>query len=1034
MKNFTKYLRAVLCLMLTTLAASSISADEVEHTSPPIKQKIEISGIIIDSDKIPLIGVNVIVKGTSIGTSTDIDGRFVLDNVDEDATLLITYIGYETKEVILEGDREITITLLTNTEVLDEVVVVGYGTVKKSDVTGSVSSVKVDELREGVVSSVDQLLIGKSSGVSVVQGSGEPGAGFSLNIRGSSSINAGNDPLYVIDGIPIDNDRPITRNGIGVGNSRTPRSPMASLNPGDIESIEILKDASATAIYGSRGANGVILITTKQGSAGKPKFNYNTSLGVQNWSNELDLLSAEDYRRVLNDIVDAGGAEEAFRISNTGVATDWQKEVANKNAFIQNHQLSVSGGNDVTKYYASVNMIDQDGIIRNSGYKRLGGRLNLQTDLTDKLEMGVKLVHSYSDNNFVANGAAAIEDAGVLQATYTYDPTFPVRGEDGSFIRNELISVDNPVALAEGIDSRSDVNRTFISGYLQYNLTDNLFFKSNFGRDITFENRKSFASDITRVGEQNNGIGTIQNSELEHYLIDGSINYSYSVDNHAINAVGAVNYERSVSLYQFTRSSDFPSLALGADNLGLGSKDNYELGNNKTGNRLSSFLGRVNYTLSDKYLFTVSARLDGSSRFGANNKYGFFPSGAFGWKISEEDFLKNASVIDNLKLRLSWGQSGNQEIGNYPSLSSYSQGQIAAFDGTAVTTTRPTRIPNPELKWETTEQINIGVDFGLWEGRVQGTLDYFQKRTTDMLLNLPIATSTGFNTQLSNVGEILNTGFEASFLTTNVNSAGFKWSSILNLATIKNEVVSLGPVEEIILGGAPTWGGGVGIITPGQPMNSFIGWDVDGVWQEGDDFTGTNENVVPGDIKFTDQNGDGSITDADRVILGNSFPDLQLSLGNTFEFGPLHLFVFFEGVSGMSMLNTKMVESFYPINFRRNKIAEPYLNRWTPQNPTNEYPSFVNPTNQGVRSVNAWTVEDASYIKLRTIRLSYDFNTTGKRIDGVQVYVTGENLLTWTDYSGIDPALNSNGNANYRIDLNPYPTASTILFGLNVDF
>lgn len=1036
MRNSTRCFKPLLFFLFSCISlfgASEYPNHIKSHAIISGNNVLSVRGQVTGLDGEPLIAVNVVIKGTYVGTSTDENGNFTLDNVPDDAVLVFSYVSYVTKEIVVAGQSTINVVLQSDAELLDEVVVVGYGTVKKSDITGSVSSIKVDEAREGVVSSVDQLILGKSTGVNVVQGSGEPGAGFSINVRGSSSINAGNDPLYVIDGIPIDNGRPIGDNGLGVGNTRTPRNPMASLNPGDIASIEILKDASATAIYGSRGANGVILITTKSGSSGKPQINYNAYAGIQNWSNKMDLLNAQDYKRILNEIIDAGGGAESFRVADNIANTDWQDAISNKNALVNNHQFSISSGTDKLKYYISLNLLNQDGIITNSGYQRYGGRVNLETALSDKIDIGVKLVTNFGKDNFVPNGGASIEDAGAMQAAYTYDPTIAVRDNNGNYLRNELVSMDNPVALVEGIDSRSTTNRSFVSTFFKYKINEHLFFNSNFGRDYTTEIRKSFAYDITRVGAQNNGIGTIQNSDLGHILVDGSLNYSRSFNQHAINAFAGVNFEHSVSTYQSTRSSNFPSLATGYNNLGFGSRDNFLIGNNKTANRLASVMGRVNYTLNNKYLVTVTTRLDGSSRFGKDNKYGFFPSGALGWKISEEDFLKESDVVESLKLRASWGQSGNQDIGNYPSLSSFGQGQFAALDNIAVTTTTPTRSPNPNLKWETTTQMNIGLDFGLWEGRLEGTFDVFQKVTRDMLINLPIATSTGFSTRLSNIGQIDNKGLEISLNSRNVTSKTFQWTTQASLSTIRNKVVDLGPIEEIILGGAPTWGGGVGVIRPGEPMNSFIGWAVEGIWQTTDDYSGTTENVRPGDIKFVDQNGDGAINDADRIILGNSFPKLQYSLGNTFSFGGLDLTVFLEGVEGVNMLNTKMVESFYPINYRRNKLAEPYLNRWTPTNPTNDYPSFVNPTNQGVRSVNSFTVEDASYLKIRSVRLSYKVPRFHQKVKDLQVYVTGENLYTFTKYSGIDPALNTNGNANYRIDLNPYPTARTILFGINLN-
>jgi TonB-linked SusC/RagA family outer membrane protein len=991
-----------------------------------------VSGKVLDGNGEPLAGANILEKGTVNGTQADFDGNFSLTVANSNAVLVVSYIGFVAQDIVLDNRTNITVTLETDTSTLDEVVVIGYGTVKKSDLTGSVASIKVDDMSQGVVTSVDQLISGKSAGVNVVQGSGEPGAGFAINIRGASSINASNGPLYVIDGMPIDNSKPITQNGVGIGNSRTPRSPLASLNPGDIASIEILKDASATAIYGSRGANGVVLITTKSGSKGETEFSYSGYSGVQNWHNELDLLDANEYKTVLNEIIAAGGADPSLIIGDDIANTNWQDVIQNKNAVVHSHQFSVSGGTQKLNYFASFNVMEQDGIVKNSFFKRYGGRVNLNSKLTDKLTLGLKLTHNNTRDSFVPNGGASIDNSGALQAAYTYDPTIPIFDDEGKYARNELISVDNPLALINGVNSKSKTNFTLVSTSLQYDINKEFMAKLGFGRDYSNEIRESFVSDIAREGQQANGVGNMQTAEKSHILFDGTINYTKALGENNLNALLGASYERYEIDRSSISSSDFPSLILGANNLGLSTRDNYNLSNSKSSNSLASLFGRVNYTFNNKYLLTGTARLDGSSRFGSNNKYGIFPSAAFAWKLGEEEFIASSETIDDLKLRVSWGQSGNQEISNYAALSTYGRGQFAVFDDNAVTTTSPTRIPNPDLKWETTEQFNIGLDYGLWNNRVTGNLDFYVKNTSDLLIQIPVPSSTGFSTQLGNIGKIRNSGFEFSLNTYNISSENFNWSSALSLSTIKNEVLSLGPIPEIISSGSLSWVGGDAILTPGEPMYSFIGWEVDGVWQLDDDFSTTTDNVSPGDIKFRDQNGDGAVNADDRVILGNSFPDIQFSLTNTFSLGNFELFVFIDGMSGMEMMNTKLIESYYPINFRRNKYAEPYLNRWTPENPTNAYPSFVNPTNQGVKAVNSYTIEDASYAKLRTVRLSYDL---GKVFDirSAQIYITGENLYTLTNYSGIDPALNPNGNANYRIDLNAYPSATTIMLGVNLD-
>lgn len=999
-------------------------------TSTTMAQSV--SGTVTDSQtRDPMPGVNVVVKGTTTGTSTDSEGNYELTVPSLQDTLIFTFIGYQRYEVPINGRTNIDVIMSQQAVSGEELVVIGYGSVQKSDLTGSVGSVNVDDLSQGVSPSVDNMLVGKSAGVSVVQNTGEPGGGFSINIRGASSINAGNGPLYVVDGVPISNQRTIKDTGTEVANPRAPRSPLASLNPEDIQSIEILKDASATAIYGSRGANGVVLITTKSGRSGDLQVNYHGYVGLQNRSNKLDLLTAEEYQRVMNDIIDDGGGNEEFRVGDIVAHTDWQDELNNPNTLVQNQQFSISGGSESTTYYMSFNYMNQEGVMKFSEFDRYSGRINVESQVSDQFNVGLNLTTTYTKDDFLGHGDGINENAGALYAAYNFDPTLPVQNPDGSYPTSPFISIDNPMALARGIDGKSNLNRTFGSVFAEYDFTDNLYAKINIGGDFTNETRKTYMSRITFEGRNNNGLGTYQDAQESNYLVEGTVHYNNTFDIHGINAMAGVTYQRFVTENAFQRASNFPSDALGADNLGLGDAETFVQNTSKTGYRLASYIGRINYALNEKYLLTTTVRIDGSSRFGKNNRFAVFPSLALGWKLKQEPFLREIETLSSLKLRASWGQTGNQEIGNYPSISTYRQGQTAVWNNEAVTTTTPSRIPNPDLKWETTEQINIGLDFGLWSERLNGSVDYYQKETTDMLVNLPIPTSTGFNRRLTNVGEIVNNGFEFSLNSTNISGSDFIWSSNMTLSTVTNEVKDLGGIPEIIIGGAP-FVGQVAIIKPGMALNSFYGYEIVGVWQQDDDFSVTTDNVSPGDLKFRDVNGDGTVNADDRVKLGDSFPDFSWSLGNTFNYKNIELFVFIEGVQGVEMMNANKVESYFPINFRRNKFAEPFLNRWTPENPSNKFPSFVTPFSQGVKAMNSYVVEDASYLKLRTVRLSYNLPKFTDAFRSATLYVTGENLVTLTGYDGIDPAINSNANANYRIDLNAYPSARTFILGLRL--
>ena len=634
----------------------------------------KIKGTVVDETKQPVIGANIVVEGTTNGTITDLDGNFSLQ-VPENAELRVSYIGYLDQRVKVGKSTSLHIILKEDTQTLDEVIVVGYGTMKKSDITGSVASVKLDDLKEGATTSVDQMLLGKSAGVNVVQSSGEPGGGFSVNIRGASSINGGVSPLYVIDGVPIDNSRPVSQGSIvGFSDSRSPRNPMSSINPADIESLEILKDASATAIYGSRGANGVILITTKSGKAEKMKVSYSGSIGIQSPSNKLNLLSATDYKRVLNEIIDAGGDNEANRvgdIANGGIGTDWQDAVTQKNAITHEHQLSFSGGNSKTFYYTSFNYVNQEGIVKNTSFERLGARLNLKSDINEKLKIGMNVTGSYMKDHFVANGFGVNENAGVMYTAYNYDPTIPVKDKEGNYATSPILTLDNPVALDEGMTSYSDTYRILASAFGEYYITKDLFLRLNLGTDFMNESRKNFVSSLTQQGRFYGGIGSNQNSEKSNYIVEGTVNYNKTIKKHSFGALAGISYQRYVTSYLNNRAADFPNESLGAENLNLGNQETFRMQNSVTGNRLASYIGRANYSFDDRYLATVTFRADGSSRFGKNNKFGYFPSAALAWRISNESFLKGVDQLTSLKLRLGWGRTGNQEIGDYPALSTY---------------------------------------------------------------------------------------------------------------------------------------------------------------------------------------------------------------------------------------------------------------------------------------------------------------------------------------------------------------------------
>ena len=990
-------------------------------------------GTVKDESGAPLAGVTVNIKDKpASGSSSHDDGTYEID-APANSILVFSTVGYVTQELQAGSQRILNVTMQRDIKGLGEVIVVGYGTVKKSDITGSVTALRKEDFNQGAITSADQLIAGKASGVQVVQNSAEPGGGISVNIRGAGSINADNSPLYVIDGLALDNSPVINSSGTNFLDSRAPHNPLNSINPADIQSIEILKDASATAIYGARGANGVVLITTRSGARGKLKVNYDVYAGVQNVARKIRLLNPMEYMTAMNSIIDAGGgtaAQKVTGISNGG--TDWLEQLYHPNAGIQNHNLSFSGGSETTSYLVSLNYFNQDGILINSDYQRIAARINLEHRVGDKFRMGVNISTSYGRDGLLSNGFDLNERAGVMYAAINYDPTLSVRAASGRYTLSNDLNIDNPLAIANGKKSFSNLYRTFGTVYGEYTFLPGLRAKINLGGDVANQRRDAYVDRSTIEGLAGGGIASLLQGRNSNYLVEGTVSYNKTYHIHAINAVAGMTGQKFMFDDLTTEARGFPSDATRADNLALGNPLFFRSTSGRASNALLSYLGRINYTLLDKYLLTTSFRADGSSRFGPNNKYGYFPSLALGWKLDQENFLKSVGAISLLKLRASWGKTGNQDIGNYMSIATFGAGNQAVYNDVQVSTTSPTRIANPNIKWEASEQLDLGIDFGLFANRISGSIDWYNKNTRDMLLSLPVARETGFTSMLTNIGSVNNSGLDVSLSSRNLTGK-FKWTTDLTLTTLKNTVKNLGGLPNIISGSAGS-ATQIGITQVGSPINSFYGYEVVGIWQKTDDFTQTTATTKPGNFKFRDVNGDKVINASDRVVLGNSFPDLIYSLSNNFSYHGFGLYIFVEGIKGVSMLNNNLVDTYFPANLKRNRLAEPLLNRWTETNPSTVYPSFVNPSTQGAQAVNSVTVEDASYVKLNTVKLSYTFNTKGRAVKGATVYLSGQNLYTITRYTGFDPALNPNDGANFRIDWNAYPTARTFLLGASLTF
>lgn len=981
-----------------------------------------ISGTVVDSQSgEALPGVNVIAgegAGDSpSGTTTDMNGEYEIGVDDNVTSLIFSYVGYERLEVSIENRTEINIELGQDIQLLDDVVVVGYGTVQKSDLTGSVNSIRGEELAVGQQASVDQAIQGRIPGVQVTQTSAEPGGGFSIRIRGTNSITAGNEPLYVIDGLPGAN-------------------PLNSLNPADIESIEVLKDASATAIYGARGSNGVILITTKQGQQGSPlEVSYNGSIGFQEAAKKLDLMSAQEYMNFYNDLHIDRGEDLPFtqqEINSIGSGTNWQNEVL-RSAPIQEHHLSFSGGSEDTQYFLSTNYFNQDGIVLSTGFEKYSGRVNLVHSLNEQLEVGINLNNSVEMEDTVPLGLGVNRTAGVIATSLQLPPTMPVLNEDGSYAVS-LQDLSNSVAQAETIDNFAEIRRLFGNAYINYSILENLNARVNVGYNQRSVQRDIFLNTTTQRGVLAEGQATKNLNEDKNYLFEFTTEYNQQINsNNRFTLLGGYSFQKFEDEGFNAAAQAFPTTAFRFNNLGAGDPSQYVVGSYKQENTLLSGFGRLNYNFADKYLLTATFRADGSSRFGENTKFAYFPSGALAWRISNESFFPEEGFLGNfsdLKLRASYGLSGNQEIGNGRSLVLLGTGPIAVLDGQEVQSIAPIQLANPDLKWETTASFDVGLDFGILNDRITGSIDYFVNNTRDLLLELPIPTTSGFSSSLQNVGDTRNSGLEFTISSNNL-TGNFNWSTDLNFATLNNEVTNLGELPRILQGGT-RFISEFTMLREGDPVNSYYGYVFDGVFQSQQDVENSPEqaNAMPGGRKFKDINGDGIIGDEDRTILGDPFPDFTLGFNNNFSYKGFGLRMFIEGRFGFELANFTNIDSENPIDDLRNRQRY-VLNRWTPENQTNKHPSFVNPSR--TFDFNSRVVEDASFIRLKNLRLSYSFpNLNFGGISSLSVYATGQNLITITGYDGYNPDVNVLGSSNIRIDYSAYPLARIYSLGLNI--
>ena len=1010
-----------------------------------------ISGQVRDENGQPLPGASVLEKGTTNGTITDVEGRYTLTVSDDNAVLVFSFVGYISEEIAVEGRSVIDLGMVLDISSLQEVVVIGYGTVKKSDLTGSVASVSAEEIKALPVQSLDQALQGRVAGVQVTNTSPEPGGGVSIRIRGGNSLTGSNEPLYVIDGFPLVSDNNLANQGGTGRRADQPSNALAAINPNDIASIEILKDASATAIYGSRGANGVVIITTKRGKEGKARIEFESYYGIQEIANKIDLLNTEDYIAMAREghinsgLGDPMTDAQADSLLALGVDVDWQDEIL-RQAPIQNYQLNISGGNETTKYAITANYFGQEGIIEGSGLERGSFRINLDQAVSDKLKLTSSLFASRSVNDRVPVGGDGGSQSGIVQNAWSMVPLLPVRDEDGNF--NDLLDFNSfgfwnvtgrgsPVAVSERLVDRTTTNRIMGTFSAEYQLAENLSFRSNLGLDVSDLTREIFwPNDLFfRVGV--GGEARVNTTDYLAWVNENYLSYNKSFNqDHELNVLAGFSQQSQTTTSKRILTRGFNTNVLEENGLGVGD-DPQRPGSGKQQWQLNSWFGRVNYSLKQKYLFTFTARSDGSSKFGEDNKWGFFPSGAVAWRITEENFINNKELISDLKLRASYGITGNQEIGVQQSLAllgttSYSFGDVN------VVGVRETRKPNPGLKWERTAQLDVGVDLELWRGRVNFTADYYRKETRDLLVNVPIALSNGNVTSiLQNTGSVENRGMEF-FLNSNILTGEVEWSLGGNLSFNRNEVLDPGPNGEFNSGRISNSRRLEGtLVRKGEPIGSFFGWIFDGIWQEGEDIAGSAQpNAVAGDEKIRDINEDGVIDNNDRTIIGNPHPDFIYGITSNLKYKGFELNVFLQGVQGGDILNGNLV-LYGSNNWLVNQWQDTYDKRWTPENPSNEAPRARRFTNNLAN--NSRLIEDGSFLRVKNITLAYNLPVASwdlQWLSSVRVYFSANNVFTFTDYTGYDPEVNTFGQDPLirNVDLYSYPVARSFLFGLNVSF
>ncbi|PAW94764.1 SusC/RagA family TonB-linked outer membrane protein [Mucilaginibacter sp. MD40] len=970
-----------------------------------------ITGIVKDKDG-PIIGATVTQKGVKNTTSTDVNGKFQFTLKEGPAILTVSYIGYRTLEVDVTNRSNVTITLQDDVNKLNEVVVVGYGTVKKGDLTGSVSSVKSDNLiLGGTTTNIGQAIQGKAAGVQVQQSSFAPGAGINITVRGGNSINTSTSPLYVVDGFISDN-----------GNQ---------VNPNDVEDIQVLKDASATAIYGARGGNGVVLITTKKGKNGKVALDVDVSGGTQRLTYQPSLLTGQQYTDIQNATALEDGKPQPYPSSFQVANTNWLK-LATQNASVQNQSISLSSGDQNSKLYISGNHIKQVGVLKHTGFERYTARIGTEKTVNENLKI--------SANFYGASSAATLQSysgdiTAPLFSLLTAPPNVAPYNPDGTY--NYYITQGTKTNALSGLlePTNNSANKLVNANVgLDYKILKSLTYHLTAGTEYSQTTAGQYLPTTTIAGAKQGGVASEQSSSAFRWVVENYLTYKFNLAKvHDFTVLLGTSNQKDVTDGLNAGSKGFSTDAFLYYNLGAGSLPN-GYGSNKAEAFLTSYFTRLNYAYNDKLLASFSFRDDRSSNFGPNKRSGFFPAGAIAYKLTDEDFVKNLNTFSNLKARVSYGITGNDRIPASLYLSTFGPyGTVLNQSGNLQTGIEPKTLANPNLKWEATRQFDVGLDMGFANGRVNASIDYYAKKTTDLLIQIPIGQEWGFSSQWVNGGSIQNRGIEVSVNTANIKTSDFSWNTTVTFAYNKQKALDLGPGVNVISTNTANPSGTVSgqeftRVVPGVELGELYGYVYEGVIKTGEKYA-PQPNSKPGDPKYKDVDGNGVITPADRTYLGNSNPHYMAGFGNDFHYKGIDLGIFFQGAFDYYLynMNAMVLESTTGAAALNRFVAGTNENTNIPREGyyLSTYGSYV----------NSRFVENASYVRLKSLTLGYNFPQTWFRnmkiLQGVKVYAEAQNLLTITGYKGTDPEVNVHtGALGGGLDFNSFPAFKTITFGI----